>query len=509
MQDHILVVDCGSTGIRSVLLKADGKISRRYYKKLEVLHPEPGATENDPEFIWSVFKDVVKKGIDTPLTHISAIAITNQRSTFALWDKSGTPLTNFINWQDIRAADTVRAMNRHPLWVSLRTVAFFIGRLLRNPLLTVTSMLRLNTDHSICKLRWVLDKEPDILNKCKSDDVYFGTIDTWLLYRLTGKKNHVTDYTNAAATTMLNPFMMKWNSLFCKIFKIPMNILPVVLNTNDHFGNTDAKLFGKSIPVTAVVGDQQASLFGHRCFNPGDMKITLGSGAFISMNVGKKPMFSTKGLFPLIGWKTTDSLNYILEGQVATVGTFIDWLVHKMELFKTPQELDKVAATSIKEITNFCTPTLSGLRFPYFKPDMKASFHGLSLETDRADFAKSIIDGIAHRVVDIIDGMETETKLPIKYLKVDGGVSNSDILCQRISDLSGKPLNRSSESDLASMGAGYLAGLSIGVWKSKDEILQIKIPNRSFTPIIDNETRKRQRNNWKTHIRDMEKLHKH
>lgn len=508
MQDHILVVDCGSTGIRSVLLKSDGRISRRYYKKLHTKHPEPGATENDPEEIWQLFREVVKRGIDTPLTHIKTIAITNQRSTFALWDRNGTPLTNFINWQDTRAADTVRGMNRHPLWLGLRTIAFFIGRLLRNPLLTVTSMLRLNTDHSICKLRWLLDREPELRVKCLKDEVYFGTIDTWLLYKLTGGKEHATDYTNAAATTMLNPFMMKWNTLFCKIFNIPMNILPAVYNTNAHFGLSSREIFGKSIPVTAVVGDQQASLFGHRCFNPGDMKITLGSGAFVSMNVGEKPKFSTKGLFPLIGWKSDDGVHYILEGQVATVGTYIEWVVNKMKLFRSPQELDNLAEKS-ENISIFCCPTLSGLRFPYFKPDMLASFHGLSLDSNRADIAKAIIDGIAHRVVDIIEGMEKETKLPIPYLKVDGGVSNSNILCQRVSDLSGKPLLRSSESDLASLGAGFLAGLSVDIWDSIDDLVAIYIPETRFDPKTEAGVRISERENWKTYIKKLEKLHKH
>ncbi|MGL1891358.1 MAG: FGGY family carbohydrate kinase [Spirochaetaceae bacterium] len=509
MNKHILVVDCGSTGIRSLIIDQNGKIVHRTYKKIEILHPEPGGTENNPEHIWESFRDIVKKGINLPLIKIDAIAITNQRSTFTLWDsRDGEPLINFINWQDIRAMDTVRKMNRNPIWRTLRTVAFFIGRLIRNPLLIVTSMLKLNTDHTLCKLKWVLDNNPNIKEKCKKNEVMFGTIDSWLVYRLSGKKDHITDYTNAAATTLLNPFMMKWNTLFCKIFKIPMNILPKVCNTNDYLSNTDHTIFGKTIPVTCVVGDQQASLFGHRCFNKGDVKISLGSGAFVSMNVGYKPKFSTKGLFPLIAWTFKGIPQYELEGQVATVGTFIDWVVDKVKLFKSPQELDKFATECTDSKGLFVVPTLTGIRFPYFKPELKASFSGLSLLTEKKHIARGIIEGIAHRVVDIIDGMETETKIAITSIRVDGGVTNSDVLMQCLADFSGKEIYRSDESDLASIGAAYFAGLAIGVWASREEISQMKIPHKKFMPSMTVLDRQNRRNIWKKHIISVQKQYK-
>lgn len=510
MNKHILVVDCGSTGIRSIIVNREGRVVNRAYKRMEVLHPAPGATENNPEQIWTSFKEIVLKAINMPRINIDSIAITNQRSTFSLWSKdSGESIINFINWQDIRAADTARAMNKKPLWVILRTVAFFIGRLLRNPLLTVTSMLKLNTDHTICKLKWVLDENPDIKELCENNKVMFGTIDTWLLYKLTGNRVHRTDYTNAAATTLLNPFMMKWNSLFCNIFKIPMNTLPEVYNTNDFFGETDPKIFGKNIPVTAMVGDQQASLFGHQCFNQGDLKITLGSGAFISMNVGPKPKFSTKGLFPLIAWTLSGTPEYCLEGQVATVGTFINWAVEKLQLFSSPRELDEFAMQCDNSDGVYCIPTLTGIRFPYFKPDLRSSFSGISLKTEKRHIAYSIIDGIAQRVVDIVEGMEQETGINIPIIKVDGGVSNSDILIQRLADLTGKKVHRSSENDLASIGASYFAGLATGLWKDKEEILKKSIPHQCFYPKIDRTKRKNHRDKWKNHILISEKLYKY
>lgn len=509
MSRHILVIDCGSTGIRTILINSKGLITNRDYRRIEILHPEDGATENSPEHIWEVFKEIVYKALHTPLLKIDAIAITNQRSTFSLWDReTGKSLINFINWQDVRAAGTARAMNRNFVWSLLRKVSFVVGRLLRNPLLTVTSMLKLNTDHTICKLRWVLDNNSDIDKKCRENKVLFGTIDTWLLYKLTGHKVHATDYTNAAATTLLNPFMMKWNDLFCKIFKIPMNILPKVYNTNDLFGETDKDIFGKNVPVTCMVGDQQASLFGHRCFNKGDLKITLGSGGFVSMNVGHKPKFSTKGLFPLIAWTLNSEPLYKLEGQVATVGTFIDWAVEKMNLFKSNKELDSLAAQCKSSSGIYVIPTLTGIRFPYFKPDLKASISGLSLHSDKAHLARAIVEGIAHRVVDIIEGMEQETKIHVPSLKIDGGVSNSEIIMQILSDLSGKTIYRSSESDLASLGAGYFAGLATGLWKDKEEILRMNIPHTKFEPTYSDKKRYNERQLWKAHIKASEKFYK-
>lgn len=509
MNRHILVVDCGSTGIRSIIINSDGRIISRNYKKLEIIHTDDGGTENNPEMIWTTFRDMVIKAINKPFINIDSIAITNQRSTFTLWDRdSGKPVTNFINWQDIRSAQTARDMNKSPLWVSLRTISFVIGRLIRNPLLIVTSMLRLNTDHTICKVKWVLDNNPDIRLLSEKEKLMFGTIDTWLLYKLTGEKVHGTDYTNAAATSMFNPFILKWNNLFCKIFKIPLNIFPKVFNTNGFFGETDEHIFGKSIPITAIVGDQQASLFGHRCFNPGDLKITLGSGAFITMNVGPKPKFSTKGLFPMIGWTLSGKTEYILEGQVATLGTFINWSVEKLGLFESPQDLDKLALEVDSSEGVFCIPTLTGIRFPYFKPGLKCSFSGVSLKTEKKHIAYAIIDGLANRTVDIIEGMENETGIQIPNIKIDGGASNSDVLVQRIADLTGKKIYRSVESDLASIGAAYLAGLSTGMWKDKNEILNMKIPQTCFKPSLVKKERFKARSLWKQNISLSEKIYK-
>ncbi len=509
MNRNILVVDCGSTGIRSLIFNNKGKIINREYRRIGTYHPEAGATENDPEHIWSAFKEVVSKALKTPFIKIETIGITNQRSTFALWDKAtGKPLTNFINWQDVRAADTARQMNNNPVWRTLKTFSFFVGRLIKNPLLTVTSMLNLTTDHTICKLKWILDNNPAIKKKCLNNEVHFGTIDTWLLYRLSGNREHSTDFTNAAATTLLNPFLMKWNSLFCKVFKIPMNILPKVYDTNDFFGKTDKNVFGKSIPITCLAGDQQASLFGHRCFKKGDVKISLGSGAFVCMNVGSKPKFSTKGLFPLIGWTFKGVPDYILEGQVATVGTYINWAVEKMNFFKNPKELDDLASQCQNTEGLFCIPTLTGIRFPYFKPDFKSSISGLSLLTEKKHLARGIIEGITHRVIDIIEGMEKDTKVSISNIKVDGGVSNSDILLQCLADFSGKEIYRSSEHDLTSVGAAYFAGLAVGIWQDKEDILRLHIPHKKFTPSLITIERERIRKEWKNHIKQIQKEYK-
>ena len=299
--------------------------------------------------------------------------------------------------------------------------------------------------------------------------------------------------------------MMKWNTLFCSIFKIPTNILPKVLDTNGDFGFTDPHIFGKKIPVTTLVGDQQASLFGHHCFDPGDVKISLGSGAFVSMNVGPKPKYSKKGLFPLIAWTFNGTPTYTLEGQVATVGTYIDWAIEDMGFFSSPKELDALASECKDSNGVFCLPTLTGIKFPYFKADLTASISGLTLRSNKSHLALSIIQGIAHRVCDVIDGMENDTKIKIPRLKMDGGVSNSDILLQTIADFSGKSVLRSSEHDLTSLGAAYFSGISIGIWRDLKEISKLRIPSIEFTPKISNIERITSRKNWKKKILQIEK----
>ena len=507
---YIISIDAGSTGIRSILYNKDGEIIRREYEKTPAEHPEHGATEHDPEMLWqallktvrAVFSDgTVKPG------EVAAFGITNQRSSFCIWDKeTGEPLTKFINWQDVRAAKTIAGMNRHPVWVILRSIMKLFSRFINSTLMIATSMLVFNTDHTLGKVRWLFDEHPDLEKKCRSGEAVFGTIDTWFIYKLTGGKNHLTDYTNAASTAMFNPFDLKWNGIYCGIFKIPMQMLPEVRDTNGFFGDSVPELFGSAIPIRAAVGDQQSSLFGHGCFNPGDVKCSLGSGSFVCVNVGDKGKVSRRGLFPLVAWVVDGKPTYMLEGQVATTGTLIDWLGSGIGLSDTPAELNELASACSDTEGVFFVPTPTGIRFPYFIPGAKASIVGLSLKTDKRHVARAVLEGIALRITDILEGVEKDAKTEITDIMTDGGVSRSDILMQALADFSGSQVARAPEPDMTAAGAAYLAGLSCGFWQDYKELTKLHRGYQSFKPYISSELREEKKSRWKELLRHLLKV---
>jgi len=509
---YIIAIDAGSTGIRSILFDRDGHIIKREYEKTPAEHPEEGATEHDPELLWQALLTTTRalfKDGDVSVNEIASIGITNQRSSFCIWDrKTGEPLTKFINWQDVRAAETIAKMNRHPIWMLLKGTMKLFSRLINSTLMIATSMLVLNTDHTIGKVRWLFNLKPELEKKCRKGEAVFGTIDSWFIYKLTGGKNHLTDYTNAASTAMFNPFDLKWNGIYCKIFNIPMEMLPEVRDTSGSFGETDEELFGGSIPVGAAVGDQQSSLFGHGCFRTGDVKCSLGSGSFVCVNVGEKGKVSRRGLFPLVAWVIDGKPTYMLEGQVATTGTLIDWLGHGIGLSDTPAELNELASRYEDSDGVYFVPTPTGIRFPYFVPGAKASVLGLSLSTHRGHVARAVLEGIALRIQDILEGVEKDAKTEITEIMTDGGVSRSDILMQCIADYSGCSVERAPEPDMTATGAAYLAGLSCGFWSDYRELLSLRKGYDSFKPFISEESRRKKKMEWKNILKHLLKLNR-
>jgi glycerol kinase len=507
---YIIAIDAGSTGIRSILYNRSGEIIKREYENTPAEHPAPGATEHDPEMLWQALcktvRAIFEDGSIKP-DEVAALGITNQRSSFCLWDKqTGKPYTNFINWQDVRAAETIAGMNRHPLWMLLKGAMKLFSRLINSTILVATSMLVLNTDHTIGKVRWLLNERPDLEKKCRSGEAVFGTIDSWFIYKLTGGKNHLTDYTNAASTAMFNPFDLKWNAIYCNIFKIPMKMLPEVRDTSGSFGETEAGLFGISIPIMAAIGDQQSSLFGHGCYNQGDVKCSLGSGSFVCVNVGSKGKVSRRGLFPLVAWVIDGKPTYMLEGQVATTGTLIDWLGKGIGLSDTPAELNALAADCEDSEGVFFVPTPTGIRFPYFVPGAKASIVGLSLSTGRRHVARAVLEGIALRIQDILEGVEKDAKTKITEIMTDGGVSRSDILMQCLADYSGCQVERAPEPDMTAAGAAYMAGLACGFWGDYRDLLAIRKGYTSFKPFISVEAREQKKARWKELLKHLLKV---
>ncbi|NMC05668.1 MAG: glycerol kinase [Candidatus Lokiarchaeota archaeon] len=502
---NILVIDSGGSGIRAMIFNDRGQIVAREYEKTPPILSEPGALEHDPQVLWEALLSVVKRliaGQKLASKDIAAMGVCNQRASFVLWDKStGKPLTKLISWADVRAAKTCDAMNHDPKWKQLKGLAKFVAALTGKAMFTATSLLNFTTDHASIRLKWVLDQDPALKARCKAGEIRFGTLDTWFIHKLTGGKVHATDVTNAGATGLYNPFELKWNEIFFKLFDIDASLFPEVKDSNGDFGTTDPAAFaGLSIPIRAAAGDQMAALFGQRCFEAGSVKISQGSGAFVDLNVGPKPKLSKRGLNPMIAWRINGQIAYMLEGFVATAGTLIDWLGGGIGLSDTPKVLNELAAECTDTAGVVFVPTNSGIRFPYFNPEARGCIFGLSLSTHRRHVARAVLEGIALSLHEVIYGMAEDTKVPITTLKVDGGVSKSDILLQCLADFANVSVNRAPEPDMTATGIAYMAGLGAGIWKDLDDLKKIEQNYQAFEPRMNAADRQKKLGEWKKAI---------
>ena len=522
---YILAIDSGGSSIRALLFNHAGQIVARAQEKTPPFFIEGGGIEHDPEDLWKALLTVVHQIIDRDdisASEIAGIGITNQRASFCMVDrKTGVPLTNLYNWADVRAHAVAKRMNSSFKWRALVGLGKIAGKITNSAMMQTTAMLDIQPEFDLAKLPWLFEHETieyhgsqmsgkELLQRCKADEVMFCTLDTWFVYKLTGNKNHVTDYTNASGTAMFNPFDLKWNNLYGNMFKIPMKMFPKVLDTNGDFGQTNKELFGVEIPIGAVVGDQMASLFGHTCFTAGETKISQGSGAFVDMCVGPKPKLSKKGLFPLIAWMLDGKITYMIEGQVTTAGTLIDWLGDGIGVSDSPKVLNEFAAQTEDTEGVIVIPTPSGINFPYFNPRTRATIFGLSLSTHRRHVCRAVLEGLAMRLYDILEGIEHDTKVKLKSIKVDGGVSQSDIQLQCLADFADVQVERAPEPDMTSTGAAYFAGLSVGFWRDLAELkgLQQNQNYELFVPKMDAEKRRVKIMKWKQAVKAVLSLDK-
>ncbi|XEO79308.1 Glycerol kinase [Candidatus Lokiarchaeum ossiferum] len=521
---YILSIDSGGTGIRAILFNKQGEIVDREYEKTLPMFPEDGALEHDPEILWDALKSVVNKIFAKPTyspEEIAAIGICNQRASFCFVEKkTGKPLTNLISWADVRAEKTTMKMRKKFLYRGLVAIAKLFGKISGNTMLTTTGMLKLTPEFALCRVRWLYEQKEvkyrdsklsgqQLYDMAKNEEIHFCTLDSWFMYKLTGGKQHITDVTNASGTALYNPFDLVWNKIYTKLFDIPHNdtFFPKVLDNDGDFGTTDPEIFGNvAIPIGASIGDQMSSLFGHCCFEPGEVKISQGSGAFVDMTVGLKPKLSKRGLFPLIAWKLNGNVTYMLEGQVTTAGTLIDWIGEGIGLADTPKVLNEFAAQTEDTEGVIVIPTPSGMNFPHFNPNTRAAIFGLSLATHRRHVCRAVLEGLALRLYDILEGMSHDTKIDIKDIKVDGGVSQSDIELQCLANFANINVERAPESDMTATGAAYFAGLSIGFWKDQEELRSLQKNYNAFSPKMTLEKRDKKLKQWRKAVKAVLKI---
>ncbi|MBN2508670.1 MAG: glycerol kinase [Spirochaetales bacterium] len=469
--DTVLIgLDVGSTGIRAAMVRPDGSVFRQEYRRLVRREPQPGASEYDPEEVWQAALGVLNALMlhAGPDCTVAGLGISVQRSTFCLVDRgSGKAVTPFYSWADTRSVGTVERMNRSFLWNLIRVVtgiaAFFTGSVF----FKAVSMFRFSPVHSSCRLRWVFDVNPGLEQRSKKGELLFSTVDTWLVYRLTGGSVAATDVSSAASTSLYNHFNFSWNSLFCSLFRIPLSIFPEVKETAGQYGEWKTET-GLTIPIGAVCGDQMASMFANGCFSPGDAKVTLGSGGFVTVMMGEKPRLSRRGLFPLLVWKIGGRAWYMLEGQVTAVGTIIDWVDKGLGLAASARELDDLVneAGGSGEVT--VLPTPHGIGFPHFYDRLKSAVFGLSLSTTKGEVAYALYEGIALAVHDILVGIQKDTGTKVHSLKVDGGVSRSAALMGILADVLQTDVFAAKEPEMSTVGAALLGGIGTQVLNFED-----------------------------------------
>ena len=471
---YILALDQGTTSCRSVIFDHDINKIACEQEEFTQIYPHPGWVEHDPEELFECQLRVIKKAVESAqkssglkLEEIAAVGITNQRETVVLWDKkSGKPVYNAIVWQCRRTADMAEELSRSGK-----------ARLIQEK----TGLLP-DAYFSGTKIKWILDNVPGLRSRAEKGEILAGTIDTWLIWKLSGGKAHVTDYTNASRTMLFNIHTLEWDDELLSLLDVPRSILPEVRDSSSVYAMTSSQVCGFELPLASAIGDQQAALFGQGCFNPGEAKVTYGTGCFLLMNTGKTPCLSKHKLLTTIALGMNGQVEYALEGSVFIGGAVIKWLRDELKIISSAHECDLKAAEVSSSEGVFIVPAFTGLGAPYWDAYARGAILGLTRGSNKAHICRAALDSIAYQVKDEIECMKDDSKIELGALKVDGGASVSDIMLQFQADILGTRVVRPQNVETTVTGAAFLAGLAVGFWKSKDEILEHWQVQKEFTP---------------------------
>nr|XP_005303323.1 putative glycerol kinase 5 isoform X1 [Chrysemys picta bellii] len=496
---YVVGVDVGSTTVRCHVYDKRAAVRGSSSKKVETLHPHLGWVELDPEVLWTQFMDVIKEAVQAAglqMNQIAGLGISTQRGTFITWNKkTGKPFHNFISWQDLRAAELVNSWNRCLILKVIRVIATILHFFTRNDRYVTASSLTFTTHHVSLRLSWVLQNITEVQRAANENNCCFGTVDTWLLYKLTKGSVYATDYSNASSTGVFEPFQMCWSSVLSKLFSIPMSIYPPVEDTNHSFGSVDAEIFGVPIPIVALVADQQAAMFGECCFHPGDVKLTMGTGIFWDVNTGNHIHTPSAGLYPLIGWKIGKEVVFLAEGDTSDAGSTIKW-AKELDLFTSVDETARMARGVVDSEGVCFVPSFSGLQVPVNDPYACASFMGLKLSTTRNHLVRAILESVAFRNKQLYDTIVKEVRVPLTNIRADGGISNNSFIMQMTSDLINKKIDKPVNTDMSCLGAAFLAGLALGFWTDKEQLKKLRRTEIVFEPQRDSGEYKLAMDNW-------------
>jgi glycerol kinase len=484
MSRYILALDQGTTSSRAIIFGHDGRAVASAQEEFEQILPEPGHVEHDAEAIWTSQLDTARAALakaSLTAADIAAIGVTNQRETTVLWERdTGRPVANAIVWQSRVSAgicDQLKADGTEPTFrekTGLVVDAYFSGT----------------------KIKHLLDTIDGLRARAEAGEILFGTVDTWLIWKLTGGAKHVTDYSNASRTLLFNIHTLRWDDELLNILGVPRAMLPEVRPSSEVYGETTDEWFGGKIPIAGDAGDQQAATFGQGCFEPGSAKNTYGTGCFLLLNTGNKPVASQNQLLTTIGWGIGDEVTYCLEGSVFVAGAIVQWLRDGLGLIKTSADVQELAASVPDSGGVYLVPALVGLGAPHWDPYARGSIFGITRGTTAGHLARAAVESMAFQSYDLLDAMQKDSGVPLSALKVDGGASVNDPLMQFQADLLGTPVRRPVVAETTALGAAYLAGLAVGYWQDTADVAANWALDRQFEPAMTDEDRAARLAQW-------------
>lgn len=480
---NILGLDQGTSSSRAVIVRSDGSLSHTAQRQLPQIYPQPGWVEQDPEAIWSSQSAAIRAALDSAAlqpAQIAAIGITNQRETTMVWERAtGRPIANAIVWQDRRTAEYCEQLRQRDL----------------EPTINAKTGLVLDAYFSASKIRWILDHVSGATDRARAGQLAFGTVDSWLVWKLTGGKRHITDATNASRTLLFNIHSLEWDDDLLEIFGVPHSMLPEVVDSSGDLARASEILPG--IRITGIAGDQHAALFGQMCTRPGMAKSTYGTGCFLMLQTGPRPVTSEHRMLTTIAWRIADRAEYALEGSIFIAGAAIQWLRDGLGILKNSAEAESLAASVPDSGGVVFVPAFTGIGAPHWDPNARGTILGLTRGTTAAHLARAALDGIAFQVAEVLEAMEADFGSPVVELRVDGGASVNDLLMQTQADLLGMPLVRAQTAETTALGACYLAGLGAGAWSSIEQLSSKWRESARFLPATSDADRGARLATWR------------
>jgi len=485
MPDCVLAFDQGTTSSRAILFGRDGRPIASAQEEFEQIYPQPGHVEHDPEAIWKSQLDVAKQALSRggrTAADVAALGVTNQRETTVLWEKStGKPVANAIVWQSRVTAPICERLKAEGMEKTFRE----------------RTGLVVDAYFSGTKITHLLDTIPGLRARAEKGEILFGTVDSFLIWRMTGGKRHVTDYSNASRTLIYNIHKLDWDDELLRILNIPRAMLPEVLPSSTLYGETERGLFGAAIPIASDIGDQQAATFGQGCFEPGSAKNTYGTGCFLLLNTGENPVASQNGLITTIGWGLGGKITYCLEGSVFIAGAVVQWLRDGLKMIGTSSEIENLALAVPDTGGVYLVPAFVGLGAPYWNARARGTIVGITRGTTREHIARSALESMAYQTRDVLEAMQQDSGMTLGILKVDGGATVNNLLMQFQSDVLGVNVQRPVVQETTALGAAYLAGLAVGFWKDQADVRRNWVLDREFKAAMPRERREQLYGRWK------------